>query len=398
MSQPGRVTRQTADRFLDCLEQAKGDRREAGKLAGIKERRSYQVLQAIKAEFPDLAERLATIDVDKAVRRSQTAAFPAPEGHAIKGVSTLHGPDGEVKAQWVKTTVDADQRRAAAEAAVRALCEKIQPQAPLPAPAVMAARLCTVYTLTDCHVGMLAWRREGGDDWDLKIAETTLLGCLRAMIAAAPPSAVGIVNNLGDFLHTDGLTPVTPAHGHVLDADSRFQKIVESAVRILRCCVNLALEKHASVVVYMCEGNHDESSSVWLRVLFAALYENEPRVRVEQSPLPYVAYQHGKTMLAFHHGHKKKPNELPAVFAAQFPEVWGGCKKRYVHIGHRHHVSETEHPGMLVVQHPTLAARDAYAARGGWLSWRQSTAMTYDTEHGEVGRVTVCPEMLEAAA
>lgn len=42
-----------------------------------------------------------------------------------------------------------------------------------------------------------------------------------------------------------------------------------------------------------------------------------------------------------------------------------------------------------------LAARDAYSARGGWLSERQVTAMTYHDVHGEAARNTVTPEMLE---
>ena len=52
---------------------------------------------------------------------------------------------------------------------------------------------------------------------------------------------------------------------------------------------------------------------------------------------------------------------------------------------------------MSVVQHSTLAARDAYAARGGWMNDRQCTAITYHSEFGQVCRNTVTPEMLAAA-
>ncbi|CAB3741156.1 hypothetical protein LMG22037_06465 [Paraburkholderia phenoliruptrix] len=52
---------------------------------------------------------------------------------------------------------------------------------------------------------------------------------------------------------------------------------------------------------------------------------------------------------------------------------------------------------MTVIQHPTLAARDAYAARGGWLSERSATAITYHSQFGQVARNTVVPEMFEAA-
>mgnify|MGYP006147803057 CR=1 FL=1 len=64
---------------------------------------------------------------------------------------------------------------------------------------------------------------------------------------------------------------------------------------------------------------------------------------------------------------------------------------------HRHHLEEKEHSGMIVFQHPTLAARDAYAARGGWHALRSATAVTYHRAYGEVGRSTASPDMLLAA-
>jgi len=128
--------------------------------------------------------------------------------------------------------------------------------------------------------------------------------------------------------------------------------------------------------------------------MFSALYENEPRLTVVDSELPYYVHQHGDTMLAWHHGHLQKNSQLPLTFAAQFPKIWGNTTKRYCHTGHRHHVEEKEHSGMTVIQHPTLAARDAYAARGGWIAERQVTSITYSNKFGEVARNTVTPEML----
>lgn len=128
--------------------------------------------------------------------------------------------------------------------------------------------------------------------------------------------------------------------------------------------------------------------------MFKALYEDEPRIQVIDSELPYYTYQHGETMLAFHHGHLRKNDQLPLLFAAQFPKVWGNTTYRYCHTGHRHHVEEKEHSGMYVVQHATLAARDAYAARGGWQANRLVHAITYHAEYGQVARNTIVPEML----
>lgn len=171
--------------------------------------------------------------------------------------------------------------------------------------------------------------------------------------------------------------------------------MVEAGVRVLRRIVSMALERHEEVIVLMAEGNHDESSSVWLRVMFRALFENEPRVIVEDSPLPYYAYKHGEVMLAFHHGHKKKIDALPALFAAEFRKMWGETTMAYGHSGHWHHEVVKEFSGIKWQQHPTLAARDAYAARGGYHAERAAYAITYHAKFGQVGTLTVKPEMFE---
>lgn len=317
-----------------------------------------------------------------------------PEGFKVKGVSSLY-VDGKLSSQWVKSTADEERRAELIRAAYEAMAQDLPRLGPIVPNMATVDNLATLYTLTDSHVGMLAWAKEGGADWDLSIAERTLVGCFEQMVLASPPASVGFVNQLGDFLHYDSaIAPVTPMHGHVLDSDGRFSKMVSTAVRILRKVIDLALSKHERVVVLLAEGNHDVASSVWLRVMFRALYENEPRVQVVDSELPYYVYQHGKTMLAFHHGHLRKNDQLPILMAAQFPKVWGETAKRYCHVGHRHHLDEKEHSGMKVLQHPTLAARDAYAARGGWIADRQVMAIVYHSQYGEVARNTVAPEML----
>lgn len=323
-----------------------------------------------------------------------------PDGFAIKGVSTYYNAEGKPTGQWVKTNQDAERQLELLREAVAALRDDVPRAAPIPAPpqamttSAAASMLCNLFTITDYHVGMLAWDKEGGADWDLRIAEDTLAAAMQHLVRTAPRARVAVVNQLGDFLHFDGLEAVTPTHRHVLDADSRFRKVIGAAIRILRGVIDAALATHDEVHVVMAEGNHDLASSAWLQQLFAALYENEPRVTVNDAALPYYVFQHGRVMLGFHHGHLKKNDGLPLHFAASYPAIWGETVKRYIHVGHRHHVEEKEHAGVKVVQHSTLAARDAHASRGGWHSDRQAIAITYHQDHGEVARCTVTPAML----
>jgi len=321
---------------------------------------------------------------------------PVPDGFNAARISTNYDKDGKINQQWVIATPDKERQHELMQAAITAMAADLPKVEPVPAPTQTIDELCNLITFSDYHLGMLSWRKEGGADWDLKIAEKMLLDSFLYMVEAAPKAKTLVLCLQGDFLHTDGLLPLTPAHKNVLDADGRYSKIIDVAIRVVKQIIRHALGRHQFVHVVICEGNHDETGSIWMRKMFASMYEDEPRLTVNDSELPFYVYQHGNTMLGFHHGHKVKNEQLPLLFASQYPKMWGNTTKRYCHTGHRHHVDEKEFAGMTVVQHPTLAARDAHAARGGWISERAASVITYHSDFGQVARNVVTPEMLAA--
>jgi hypothetical protein len=320
---------------------------------------------------------------------------PVPEGYVAKGVSTYYNAEGKPAGQWVKASLSHQALVEAIKETIDGFKDEILPASLIAAPTACEEHLCNLYTFTDYHLGMLAWHKEGGSDWNISIAEKTILAALVQMVNQSPNAHTAVLNIQGDFLHTDGKTPVTPASKHVLDADSRFPKIRRSAIRIIRSLVAICLSRHQEVRLIIAEGNHDEESAGWLSDLFSVHYEEDPRVTVNDSVLPFYVLEWGSTMLGIHHGHKVKNESLPLLFAAQFPQEWGRTTRREIHCGHRHHRDEKEYNGVTVVQHPTLAARDAYAARGGWIADRAAWAITYHKKYGAVGRVMITTEMLE---
>lgn len=373
--------------ILDAIEQY-GSQRGAAKALGIGSGTVGDSMAALKR---------------RAARQGHSPehmmTHPAPEGFFVKGVSSYVNKDGELTGQWIKTSIDHLKQEEFARAAAAAMAESLPRLEPIKAPERTIESLCNLYTFTDFHLGAYADSQETkSGDWNMGIAERVMTSALGHMIDAAPAAGTAFVNFGGDTLHSDGsaLEPKTPLHGHILDQDGRYSRIVAVAIRLLRRMIDFALARHNKVVVLFMEGNHDLQSSIWVRALLRAVYENEPRVEVIDSELPYYVYQHGSTMLGFHHGHLSRNDSLPLLFAAQFPKIWGDTERRYVHCGHRHHVHEKEHNGVTVVQHPTLAARDAYAARGGYVSGRAARSITYHTGFGEVSRNTVTPEMFEA--
>lgn len=363
---------------------AHGSLRAAAKSIGMDWRNAYRSIKLLK-------KRAAAAGY--APEHDMTRTVPEP--FIVKGVSTYYNKDGKPTGQWVKSKLDDAHRLEAMRAAIESMAAEVPAIAATPAPLVSDADLLTLYTMTDCHVGMLAWPPETGGAWDVDIAERVLTGCFSAMVDAAPASGTAVIAQLGDWLHYDSFRPETPTSRHLLDADTRFEKTVTVGVRILRRLVDLALAKHTRVILLCAEGNHDMASSVWMRIMFGQVYGAEPRVEVLQSPLPFYVVEHGNVLLGFHHGHLVKNASLPALFATEFREHWGRCGKVYIHTGDKHHIEERDSRGVRIIQHPTLAARDAYASRGGWLSARQAAAITYHRQFGEFCRHIITPAMLE---
>ena len=320
--------------------------------------------------------------------------FEVPAGHMVKGVSALVDAEGRVIQQWQKTAVDAEGQLAAFRAVVDGLKEDLPRVTIMPAPSHVEEELLNQFVVTDSHFGMLAHREETGADYDLRLAEKLLLDWFAAAVAGAPQAHTAVLAQLGDLLHHDALESVTPAHKHVLDADSRLHKVVRVVIRTLRRVVDMLLQKHKHVHVVMASGNHDPASSVWVRELLATIYENEPRVTVDTSPMLYYAYKWGDTALFYHHGHKRGVAQVDATLAGMFREMFGQSKYAFAHVGHLHSDEGRKSALMYVERHETLAAPDAYAAGGGWLSGRSAKVITYSRRYGEVARSTLRPEMV----
>lgn len=371
--------------LLAALKEA-GTKAGAARLLGMDERGLKRRLKALEAQ-----------EAREGYAPAYGMTHRAPPGFGVKGTTTLYDEEGNKRLQWVRVSRDEERQAQMMREAIEAFADDIPRETLSRAPTHTQADLANCYVITDFHLGMMAWQGETGANWDTRIAEDLLVSWFAAAIKCAPDAHTGIFAQLGDFMHWDGMDAVTPASKHLLDADTRFQKLVRVAIRAMRRIIGMLLEKHQHVHILMAEGNHDPASSIWLREWFAALYEDEPRISVDRSADPYYCFEWGKTSVFFHHGHKRKPEAVDDVFVSKFREVFGRTKHSYAHMGHMHHRFVKETSLMEVEQHRTLAAPDAYASRGGWMSGRDAKVITYSREFGRVGEITLSPDMVKAA-
>lgn len=365
------------------------DAQEILRLYEESESNASKLAQAIEKPAPTVRRW-----VQMAKKIVSNKGYDVPQTHFVKGYSTLYDGDGNIKQEWVKTDIEKQDAYEAIREAVENLTDEMPREKTVKLPKINNNDLASCYVLTDYHLGQLSWGDECGEDWDMEIAYELINNWFGSAIKSAPNSHTGVLCQLGDFLHWDGMEAVTPSSGHVLDADSRFPKLVDLSIKALRIIIKMMLEKHKHVHVVLAEGNHDMSSSIWLRSLFSALFENEPRVTIDNTHSPFYCFEWGLTSLFFHHGHKKRIGQISNVFAGKYREVFGRTKYSYGHMGHMHHIDVKEDQLMVIEQHPTLSAKDAHSARGGYASKRAANVVTYSKKYGEVSRMTIRPEMV----
>ena len=309
-----------------------------------------------------------------------------PIGFKVKGVSTLYNTKGEVASQWVKSTADDQAMESAMQEFAATLAEGVKGLSGItPAPKHCDDALLCVIPIGDPHFGLRVWAQEGGDNFDLDMAERLTCGAIDRLINSAPAAKTAMLLNLGDHFHSDNQSNTTTA-GTVVDVDGRWAKIQQIGLRSMLYCIRRLLEKHETVIFRINRGNHDKHSSYALALMISCYFHDEPRVQVDLSPAAAYYYQFGRNLIASTHGDTMKGPAMMGVMAADQPKMWGDTKHRYWYVGHVHHVDKKEYPGGIVEYFRTLAAGDAWHNGQGYRSGRDMCLIVHHKEHGEVER------------
>ena len=164
---------------------------------------------------------------------------PAAPGFATKRVSTAYNKDGDIALQWhvqepVLKTLEAIEERLISVFSVVKGNYQVEP-----APPINNCDLASCYLIGDHHFGMYAWSDEtGGDDYDTDIAEKLLTAATTKLIERSPDSELGVLVNLGDFLHANDSTSTTPASKNALDTDGRMGRVGRRAALLLKTSLN----------------------------------------------------------------------------------------------------------------------------------------------------------------
>ena len=256
--------------------------------------------------------------------------------------------------------------------------------------------LLACYVMGDPHMGMYSWAEETGSNYDLKIARRLTTGAVDNLVSRAPRAGTAILVSLGDLIHSDTKQNRTEASGHPLDVDTRWPRVMDVTLETMIHCIRRLLQKHARVIVRLCEGNHDPQASRSIAASIREHFRLERRVQLDLSPANYWFHGWGANCIGATHGHKCKTAKLPSIMAATVPKLWGAsiANGRAFYQGHLHHTKTEEMNGCTVHVMPTLCAPDAYAAGAGYISSRSMSCDVYHRRAGFIRRETCPVELL----
>ena len=259
----------------------------------------------------------------------------------------------------------------------------IEPPAIIQPPKETSDSLLTLYPMPDIHAGLRT------DNETLHGTVDRLVNGMNDCVIRSPKSGTGVLLVLGDMLHHNDNENATPASKHALDVLATIEETAIAMIQGLARCIEIALLHHSKVIVSVLRGNHDRDAYLIVLYSLAERYRTHPRIEVQREEGEFFVYQHGKCLIAAHHGDRAKPERLVMSLADEFPKLWGETRHRFYYTGHLHHHKSADIGGVQWEQLRAVTKRDRYAKDHAYTARSQMQAITFDDKSGEISRVKI---------
>lgn len=199
--------------------------------------------------------------------------------------------------------------------------------------------------IADLHCGLLAWRNETGDDYDLHICSERFLSAIDDIIQRSKHKHYKQVYfcTLGDILHIDNDKNET-TKGTYQQADGRLPKIFDFAFDTMHKALKMLRELKCPIkYVYLC-GNHDRNTGYFLVKLLEA---KNPDIIFDTRPNPQKAIQFDNVLVGLTHGDMPKYNK-GVWLINDYRREFGKSDFVEEHSGHIHEEEAKKYNGIMV--------------------------------------------------
>lgn len=257
-------------------------------------------------------------------------------------------------------------------------------------------RVMAEFDLCDVHFGKLAYHRESGQDYDLRIAERVFSNAVDDLIERARGREIEkIVVPFGnDYTHIDNGKNETTS-GTPVDTDGRYPKVYQVAL----WSFYRAVERWRTIApteLILVRGNHDFDTSMGLIHALDLKFHGDDAVKIDIEPAVRKYGLYGRTLTLYEHGMDLKPSEvrdLPGLMMKEAPKAWlAEAEFHEGHIGHYHSekkftTKDTDTGiGFVTRFMHSLSAADAWHIRKKFIGARRAAeVLFYDRELGFTG-------------
>lgn len=248
-----------------------------------------------------------------------------------------------------------------------------------------------VLPILDAHIGKLAWGKETGENYDIKIAVDRYRKIVKGIVERAKD--VGfckIIFPVGnDFFQHDGDSETTK--GTKVDTDIRWKKMFQVGVNLLKDTLDY-LSQYAEVDVILTQGNHDNHMSFYAFETLRGWYHKHPRVTIDEDIRTRTYRAWGVNLLGFTHGDKEGDN-LYKLMQQEARELWGKTKYSEWIIGHYHRSYVDERHGVVKRVVNSISGTDAWHYEKGFIgTLRASQGIIY--HRNQLGPHTIIQESI----
>lgn len=219
--------------------------------------------------------------------------------------------------------------------------------------------------IPDLHSGLLAWKNETGEDYNLDIARERFLTVIADIVDRCRNYSFSkiLFITLGDLLHTDNDAQTT-TKGTFQQVDGRLAKIFDHTLDMVIDAIRMLSEIAPVDVIYVC-GNHDRVVGYTLAKATEKAFTGNDSVTFDVSPNPQKFRLLGEVLVGWTHGDMPKKN-MRSWLQDRARKEFGQSKFAEIHSGHIHSESVQTESGVIVRYMPNLASSSFWEHQQGF--------------------------------
>lgn len=224
--------------------------------------------------------------------------------------------------------------------------------------------------ITDLHSGLLSYRKETGDDFDVNIACERLIETCKELVYRCQGKKFEkiIIASLGDIIHIDN-NQGTTTKGTPQDVDGRVERIVELTFNAFITCINMLLEIAPIDFIYV-KGNHDELVGCLFAFALKQAYNENPNITFDITPNPQKAVMIYDCLVGYEHNSGSKANQSDWL-VNDFRHLFGKCKYAELHAGHLHsQITNEKANGVVTRNLPALCGTSSWEKISHYRAYR----------------------------